>query len=125
MLKRTISVALTGLMIFAAVAAAQEGPQLSLRTIPTKQEPKKHHHKVLGAVMIIGGAALVGLGIFTSSRGCPVQQRAQQISQDIGQTVTAGSCGESWIEQHKSVVGASVAGTGAVLVVSGIYAISR
>ena len=83
-----------------------------------QQEP--HHHKVLGALLVVGGAALVGVGAIAFSQSCPIEQRAQQISQEIGQPVIAGGCGPSFLQQHKNAVGASATATGAGLVVSGV-----
>lgn len=91
---------------------------------PKKQESKKHH-KLAGVAMVVSGAALVGVGAFAFSRGCPVADRAQQISQEIGQSVTASYCGPSWLQQHKNVVGASATGAGAALVVSGIVLLHK
>jgi hypothetical protein len=87
---------------------------------PQKPEPKKHHHKVAGVVMVVSGAALVGIGAFALTRSCPAEERAQQISQIIGQTVSASYCGPSWLQRNKTVIGASATGAGAALVVSGI-----
>jgi hypothetical protein len=93
--------------------------------IPTQPEPQKHHHKVIGVVMVVGGAALVGFGAFAFSRSCPAVERAQQISQAIGQTVTAAHCGPSLLQKDKNVVGASAAGGGAALAVSGIVLLGK
>lgn len=75
--------------------------------------------------LVIGGAALVGLGAVAFSRSCPVEARAQQISQAIGQTVTAGYCGPSWLQLHKTAVGASATGAGVALVISGIVVLRK
>ena len=107
--------ALMGLILTAVIATAQ----VQTNQIPV-QPPAKHHHKVLGTLLFVGGVGLVALGAVALSRPCPAADRAQQISLQTGSLAGAGSCGSSWFQKDKTAIGASAVGSGAVLVVAGI-----
>ena len=107
--------ALMGLILTAVIATAQ----VQTNQIPV-QPPAKHHHKVLGTLLFVGGVGLVALGAIALSRPCPAADRAQQISLQTGSLAGAGSCGSSWFQKDKTAIGASAVGSGAVLVVAGI-----
>ena len=117
-MKRIIALALCLLMpiaVFAADAPAREQPAAQTKT----------HHKVLAAVMIVSGVALAGFSAVAFSRGCPAQERAQQIGLEICQIVTSSGCGSSWLEHNKNVIGGTTAGAGAALVVSGVVLLRK
>ena len=115
MTKRNVFAVFTGLILTAALATAQIQPA------QMAAPPAKHHHKVMGLVMFAGGVGLIALGAFTLTQPCPAQDRAQQIASQIGIGVAAGSCGSSWLQKDKTVIGASVTAAGAALVVSSVF----
>jgi hypothetical protein len=112
MQKRNILATTMWLLLTATIASPQVQPT---------PVPARHHHRVLGAIMVAGGVGLMALGTVAFTKPCPAQDRAQQISSFFGIQVTAGQCGSSWMEKNKNVIGGSAMGSGAALVVSGVF----